>query len=126
MCSRQKVIRVTNDGTIITLLLIFLQQLKPSEVDSEQIPLECRLRQGKWPFVQYKEEVLNRSPFITLIHNVMTDTEARVMKLEAFHKVRHDVLMLKEGFARSHALFFYQNNQIRHEFLPDGACSCGG
>ncbi|ELU10773.1 hypothetical protein CAPTEDRAFT_174752 [Capitella teleta] len=63
------------------------EQLKLPDVDSEQQALKCRYKPGILPFVRYKEEMLNRKPHIVLFHDVMSDAEAKTMKMEAMHKL---------------------------------------
>uniref|UniRef100_A0A0B6XY49 Prolyl 4-hydroxylase alpha subunit domain-containing protein n=1 Tax=Arion vulgaris TaxID=1028688 RepID=A0A0B6XY49_9EUPU len=74
-----------------------------------QLPkLKCRLRSSKSiPYMVYKEEILSKSPYISLIFDVVTDSEVKRLKNDTLHKLkqvplpgfdRYDVWHYKAGY----------------------------
>ena len=56
--------------------------------------LNCRLRYGSViPYAVYKEEIYSFQPYISLIHDIITDREAEMVKHLAFPQVDIELLM---------------------------------
>jgi hypothetical protein len=84
-----------------THAFILLQQLKPSDIDSDGRQLHCQYQPGISPFALYKAELLNHSPRVILFHDVMTDAETKLVKLEALQKVRYECNLALRSFHHS-------------------------